>query len=246
MQKIRTIILLVISIITTSCLPPIDPDPNVKIEVENNALINIDSLSLSIYDAYFKETCTEIQQLSPNQNIYYFGSGEEKGDFRIKLKNSSSITITGTKLDNADKLVLKEKNGNYYFQAENELPVFDMVINSIIAILIIIFIKTPLSFFVKTAKRKEFLFRYVLFYLFFILVSALINVTFDMLDLRLNLIFFIIYLVVPNYIDISNFKKYALDENKGDFIAKIILTNLLLLILWEYLNKFSEFYFIST
>jgi hypothetical protein len=245
MTRIQIITLIVISIITTSCLPPIDPDPSVKIEVDNNALTNIDSLALSIYDTYYKETYTETQHLSQNNNIYYFGNGEGKGDFKIKLKNGSSIIITDKELHSADKLLLKEKDGKFYFNAQNELPIYDMVMNSIIALLIIFLIKVPFSFFMKTIKRKEYLVRYLIFYLLFILACALLNVTFDILGLNLNIVFFFIYLVVPNYIDISNFMKYALNANKEGFIVKIILINLVLLILWQYLNMLSEFYFIT-
>ena len=245
MTRIQIITLIVISIITTSCLPPIDPDPSVKIEVENKALMKIDSLALSVYDAHYKETYTETKYLNQNNNIYYFGSEEGKGDFKIKLKNDSSIIITDKELYVADKLELIEKEGKFYFKPQNELPIYDMVMNSIIALLIIFLIKVPFSFFMKTTKRKEYLVRYLIFYLLFILACALLNVTFDILGLNFNIVFFFIYLVVPNYIDISHFMKYGLNSNKEGFIVKIILINLVLLILWQYLNMLSEFYFIT-
>ncbi len=233
----KKIILFFIIILATSCLPSIDKDPCVKIEIDENTISKIDSLDLETYDEVFNEINVETKNIGQEVNTYYFSSWENEGNFIIKLKNNIKIKTKKVKLNNVDKLVLSETNGNYNFTRENELPIRELTIKCIIALLIIILVKLPCTFFIRTIHRRELVLKYTVLYLFFLFLSFLLYIVFDYYELKLGFVFLIIFLIFPNLIDIYSLNKYSQAEIKEKSIFSILVSNFLLLIFWLYLSR---------
>lgn len=105
----KNIILFLLILLPTECFPLVIPNPEVKVEVTENAINEIDSIVIEKYDSEYNETLKVSQKITPEVKTYYFGRLTDEGTFLLKLKDKTEIKTKKIRLNNADKLVLSKK-----------------------------------------------------------------------------------------------------------------------------------------
>lgn len=235
----KKIILLLLIFLPTAVFPLVIPTPEVKVEINENAITEIDSIIVEKYDSEYNETLKVCQKIIPEVKTYYFGRWTNEGTFLLILKDKTEIKTKKIRLNNADKLVLSKKNGTYNFEEKNDFITSRLLRECCIVLLVLFLIKLPSSRFIKSTSKKELKIKYSLYYLVLVLISTLLFGTCNYFGLKIGIVIILIVLIVPNLIDLYFLFKYSKEENEGLQVLMIILGNILLSFLLLIINTLT-------
>lgn len=237
----KNIILFILLLLPTLCYAAFDiiPTPQVKLEINENAITEIDSIIIEKFDPEYNETLKVSKKIKPGVKIYYFGRCTNEGTFLLKLKDKTEIKTKKIRLNNADMLVVSKDNGTYNFEEKNDFITFGLLRECFIILLVLFLIKLPSSLIIKSTSKKEIKITYSLCYVTLVLISTLLFGICNYFGLKINIVIIVITLVGPNLIDLYFLLKYSQKGNEKMQILKIILGNTLLSILLFLIYMFT-------
>lgn len=156
----------------TACM--IDRKPQVRIEIDESAILKIDSIELVTNTYYYgiqKEGC----KIEENTKEYILGNTENTGTFRLKLKDKTEIRLDSVELGNADWLTISQVNGTYKVEPRNESKIAYFLKILLVGLIIVFFTKVASALvIISPDSSKDFILKYGLFNLIYVFVSALL------------------------------------------------------------------------
>lgn len=221
-MKLQKIIIFIFSITLCSCFQVIDPDPNVTIKIDKEAILEIDSLELiSDYEYNFARK----EKVTADDNKYIFKNWDNELVIKLKLKNGTEIKSGILNLSETDKILISENDETYFFKPQ-EISITILVLKFLLSAFIIAFL-TKVStgcVIMKPDSKKDFVLKYGTYSIFFPIIFFLLLYARGQ---NQSIIFYlgIILLVFSDFILL-----YILGQKKDKIraISSVIVGNLLL------------------
>ena len=217
----KNTILLLLLFLVTSCV--LDRIPRVKIEIDQRAISKIDTLEV-IRNSHYNGEIKDSKKVLKNTKEYYFSNEEDFGTIRLKLIDKTEIKLDSIQLRNTDRLIVSELNGSYKIKPKSDSKILAILKFLLISLLTLFLSKiAPALFILKPNSRKDFILKYGLFSMIFILGSFL---TFGLVAGK-GIILMFIGLIAILFVDFLFLYYYCEKREKIKPIIAVIVGNLL-------------------
>jgi hypothetical protein len=200
-----------------------DRKPQVRIEIDESAILKIDSLEL-VTNSYYYGVEKEASKVQENIKEYIFGNEEDFGIIRLKLKDKTNIKLDSVKLRNTDWLTISQVNGTYKVEPRNESKIAHYLKILLVSLIIVFFTKVASALvIISPVSSKDFILKYGLFNLIYVFVSALLISAGDG-----GLILFCLATFALLFVDFNFLYKYCRKGGITRPLIAVIVGNLLL------------------
>ena len=171
-MKLQKIIIFIFSITLCSCFQAVDPDPNVTIKIDKEAILEIDSLELI---SNYEYNLARKEKVTVNDNKYIFENWDNELVIKLKLKKGTEIRSGILNLSETDKILISENNGTYSFKPQ-EISKTILVLKFLLSAFIIAFLTKVLTgcIIMKPDSMKSFVLRYGIYSIFFQIIFSLL------------------------------------------------------------------------